>query len=105
MAEHARVNLISRIDRRLGLCDDYEQAIKDAMIEEDDAIRKTGMLQPGSTAALAIVDAERGFVVVGALRAAAHEQGGGAERASGEGSGHVRRATSAKARLARRPAP
>lgn len=67
VAEHARVNLISRIDRRLGICDDYEQAIADAMIEEDTEIRKTGWLQPGSTAALALVDAKRGLVVVGDL--------------------------------------
>ena len=41
--------------------------MKDAMVEEDEVIRKTGMLQPGSTAALALVDAKRGFVVVGDL--------------------------------------
>jgi serine/threonine protein phosphatase PrpC len=67
VAEHARVNLISTINRRLGICDDFEQAIKDAMIEEDTTIRKTGMLQPGSTAALALVDVKAGTVVVGDL--------------------------------------
>jgi hypothetical protein len=67
VAEHARVNLTSIIDRRLKMCDDFEQAIKDAMVEEDTAIRKTGMLQPGSTVALAIVDIKRGVVVVGDL--------------------------------------
>lgn len=67
MAEHAKNNLISAIDRRLAICDDYEQAIKDAMVEEDTAIRKTGMLQPGSTAALALVNVKEGFVVVGDL--------------------------------------
>jgi serine/threonine protein phosphatase PrpC len=67
VAEHARVNLISTINRRLGICDDFEQAIKDAMIEEDTTIRQTGMLQPGSTAALALVDVKRGTVVVGDL--------------------------------------
>jgi len=36
-------------------------------VEEDTAIRKTGMLQPGSTVALAVVDAKRGVVVVGDL--------------------------------------
>ena len=67
VAEHARVNLTSTIDRRLGMCDDFEQAIKDAMVEEDTAIRKTGMLQPGSTVALVLVDVKRGIVVVGDL--------------------------------------
>jgi hypothetical protein len=67
VAEHARVNLISTINRRLGICDDFEQAIKDAMVEEDTTIRKTGMLQPGSTAALALIDVKRGTVVVGDL--------------------------------------
>ena len=61
------MNLTSIIDRRLGMCDDFEKAIKDAMVEEDTAIRKTGMLQPGSTAALAVVDVKRGVVVVGDL--------------------------------------
>jgi len=37
------------------------------MVEEDTAIRKTGMLQPGSTAALALVNVKEGFVVVGDL--------------------------------------
>jgi serine/threonine protein phosphatase PrpC len=37
------------------------------MIEEDTTIRKTGMLQPGSTAALALVDVKAGTVVVGDL--------------------------------------
>ena len=67
VAEHARVNLTSIIDRHLGMCDDFEQAIKDAMVEEDTAIRRTGMLQPGSTVALAVVDVKRGVVVVGDL--------------------------------------
>ena len=67
VAEHARTNLTAIIDRRLSLCDDFEQAIKDAMVEEDTAIRKTGMLQPGSTVALAIVDVKSGIVVVGDL--------------------------------------
>ena len=67
VAEHAKNNLISAIDRRLAICDDYEQAVKDAMVEEDTAIRKTGMLQPGSTAALALVNVKEGFVVVGDL--------------------------------------
>ena len=67
VAEHARENLTSIIDRRLGICDDFEQAIKDAMVEEDTAIKKTGMLQPGSTVALAVVDVKRGIVVVGDL--------------------------------------
>lgn len=67
VAEHAKKNLISTIDRRLAICDDHEQAIKDAMVEEDNTIRKTGMLQPGSTAALALVDVKEGFVVVGDL--------------------------------------
>jgi hypothetical protein len=67
VAEHAKKNLISTIDRRLAICDDYEQAIKDAMVEEDTTIRKTGMLQPGSTAALALLNVKEGFVVVGDL--------------------------------------
>jgi serine/threonine protein phosphatase PrpC len=67
VAEHAKKHLISTIDRRLAICDDYEQAIKDAMVEEDTTIRKTGMLQPGSTAALALVNVKEGFVVVGDL--------------------------------------
>lgn len=67
VAEHARQNLVSRIDRRLKICDDYEQAISDALIEEDNAIRKTGMLQPGSTVALALVDIKRGTVIVADL--------------------------------------
>lgn len=37
------------------------------MVEEDTTIRKTGMLQPGSTAALALVNVKDGFVVVGDL--------------------------------------
>jgi serine/threonine protein phosphatase PrpC len=37
------------------------------MIEEDTTIRQTGMLQPGSTAALALIDVKRGAVVVGDL--------------------------------------
>lgn len=37
------------------------------MIEEDDDIRKTGWLQPGSTVALALVDVKLGRVVVGDL--------------------------------------
>jgi len=67
VAEHAKNNLISTIDRRLTICDDYEQAIKDAMVEEDTTIRRTGMLQPGSTVALALVNVKEGFVVVGDL--------------------------------------
>jgi serine/threonine protein phosphatase PrpC len=67
VAEHAKTHLISTVDRRLAICDDYEQAIKDAMIEEDTTIRRTGMLQPGSTAALAVVNVKEGFVVVGDL--------------------------------------
>lgn len=47
--------------------DDYEQAIRDAFCEEDDAIHELGLLQPGSTAALALVDAKRGLLVVGDL--------------------------------------
>lgn len=67
VAEHAKQNLVSIIDRRLRQCEDHEQAIKDALIEEDTAIRKTGWLQPGSTVALALVDVRKGFVVVGDL--------------------------------------
>jgi serine/threonine protein phosphatase PrpC len=67
VADHAKTHLIPTIDRRLAMCDDYEQAIKDAMVEEDTAIRKTGMLQPGSTAALALINVKEGFVVVGDL--------------------------------------
>jgi serine/threonine protein phosphatase PrpC len=67
VADHAKTHLIPTIDRRLAICDDYEQAIKDAMVEEDTAIRKTGMLQPGSTAALALINVKEGFVVVGDL--------------------------------------
>jgi serine/threonine protein phosphatase PrpC len=37
------------------------------MVEEDTAIRRTGMLQPGSTAALALVNVKEGSVVVGDL--------------------------------------